>query len=188
MCCLVTAESPVQVGVKPTNVIGSPEQHASFSFVRPGLTQTSFAFAGPSSHQSFAASIGNPQLAQKVQPSIAHALAQRNPGLGPDRGSRDRADVRATIAAAAAGVPASVSAGRRNLSIAIGAAARPSPGTIGPGSARAAARDSVGTVTVRRCPRSKLTCSGNSSINSKRNDNRRICWASLIRPPRRSRA
>ncbi|XP_011861931.1 PREDICTED: uncharacterized protein LOC105558708 isoform X2 [Vollenhovia emeryi] len=82
MCCLVTAESPVQVGVKPTNVIGSPEQHASFSFVRPGLTQTSFAFAGPSSHQSFAASIGNPQLAQKVQPSIAHALAQRNPGLG----------------------------------------------------------------------------------------------------------
>ncbi|XP_011166045.3 uncharacterized protein LOC105200267 [Solenopsis invicta] len=82
MCCLVTAEAPIQTGVKPTNVIGSSEQHTSFSFIRPGLTQTSFAFAGPSSHQSFAASIGNPQLVQKVQPSIAQALAQRNPGLG----------------------------------------------------------------------------------------------------------
>ncbi|KYN05409.1 hypothetical protein ALC62_03694, partial [Cyphomyrmex costatus] len=80
--CLVTAEPPIQAGVKPTNVIGSSEQHTSFSFVRPGLTQTSFAFAGPSSHQSFASSIGNPQLIQKVQPSIAQALAQRNPGLG----------------------------------------------------------------------------------------------------------
>ncbi|KYQ52102.1 hypothetical protein ALC60_08716, partial [Trachymyrmex zeteki] len=82
MYCLGTAEPPIQVGVKPTNVIGSSEQHTSFSFVRPGLTQTSFAFAGPSSHQSFASSIGNPQLIQKVQPSIAQALAQRNPGLG----------------------------------------------------------------------------------------------------------
>ncbi|XP_012539059.1 uncharacterized protein LOC105838222 isoform X2 [Monomorium pharaonis] len=82
MCCLITAELPVQAGVKPTNVIGSPEQHASFSFIRPGLTQTSFAFAGPSSHQSFAASIGNPELIQKVQPSIAQALVQRNPNLG----------------------------------------------------------------------------------------------------------
>lgn len=77
----VIAESPTQ-GVKPTNVIGSPEQHTSFSFIRPGLTQTSFAFGGPSSHQSFASSIGNPQLAQKVLPSIAQALAYRNPGLG----------------------------------------------------------------------------------------------------------
>ncbi|KAL0108018.1 hypothetical protein PUN28_014941 [Cardiocondyla obscurior] len=82
VCCLVAAEPPIQAGVKPTNVIGSSEQHTSFSFVRPGLTQTSFAFAGPSSHQSFAASIGNAQLAQRVQPSIAHALAQRNPGPG----------------------------------------------------------------------------------------------------------
>ncbi|KYN39768.1 hypothetical protein ALC56_05813, partial [Trachymyrmex septentrionalis] len=82
MYCFVTAEPPIQAGVKPTNVIGSSEQHTSFSFVRPGLTQTSFAFAGPSSHQSFASSIGNPQLIQKVQPSIAQALAQRNPGLG----------------------------------------------------------------------------------------------------------
>jgi len=76
----VIAEPPIQ-GVKPTNVIGS-EQHTSFSFIRPGLTQTSFAFNGPSSHQSFASSIGNPQLAQKVLPSIAQALAYRNPGLG----------------------------------------------------------------------------------------------------------
>ncbi|EGI67868.1 hypothetical protein G5I_03510 [Acromyrmex echinatior] len=82
MYCLITAEPPIQAGVKPTNVIGSSEQHTSFSFVRPGLTQTSFAFAGPSSHQSFASNIGNPQLIQKVQPSIAQALAQRNPGLG----------------------------------------------------------------------------------------------------------
>ncbi|XP_011700513.1 PREDICTED: uncharacterized protein LOC105457509 [Wasmannia auropunctata] len=82
MYCLVTAEPPIQAGVKPTNVLGSPEQHTSFSFIRPGLTQTSFAFGGPSSHQSFAASIGNPQLIQKVQPSIAQALVQRHPGLG----------------------------------------------------------------------------------------------------------
>ncbi|XP_011050609.1 PREDICTED: uncharacterized protein LOC105143806 isoform X2 [Acromyrmex echinatior] len=58
MYCLITAEPPIQAGVKPTNVIGSSEQHTSFSFVRPGLTQTSFAFAGPSSHQSFASNIG----------------------------------------------------------------------------------------------------------------------------------
>ncbi|XP_072756480.1 uncharacterized protein [Anoplolepis gracilipes] len=82
LCYLfISAEPPVQVGVKP-NVIGSSEQHTSFSFIRPGLTQTSFSFNGPSSHQSFASSIGNPQLAQKVLPSLAHALAQRNPGLG----------------------------------------------------------------------------------------------------------
>ncbi|KAL6422882.1 hypothetical protein ACFW04_010424 [Cataglyphis niger] len=80
LCYLVIAESPVQA-VKP-NIIGSSEQHTSFSFIRPGLTQTSFAFNGPSSHQSFASSIGNPQLAQKVLPSLAHALAYRNPGLG----------------------------------------------------------------------------------------------------------
>ncbi|XP_012227762.1 uncharacterized protein [Linepithema humile] len=79
--CFVVAEPPVQ-GVKPTNVLGSSEQHTSFSFIRPGLTQTSFAFNGPSSHQSFASSIGNAQLAQKVLPSIAQALAYRNPGLG----------------------------------------------------------------------------------------------------------
>lgn len=80
LCYLVTAEPPIQ-DVKP-NVIGSSEQHTSFSFIRPGLTQTSFAFNGPSSHQSFASSIGNPQLAQKVLPSLAHILAYRNPGLG----------------------------------------------------------------------------------------------------------
>lgn len=80
LCYLVIAEPPVQA-VKP-NIIGSSEQHTSFSFIRPGLTQTSFAFNGPSSHQSFASSIGNPQLAQKVLPSLAHALAYRNPGLG----------------------------------------------------------------------------------------------------------
>ncbi|XP_029658941.1 uncharacterized protein LOC115232911 [Formica exsecta] len=80
LCYLVIAEPPVQA-VKP-NVIGSSEQHTSFSFIRPGLTQTSFAFNGPSSHQSFASSISNPQLAQKVLPSLAHAFAYRNPGLG----------------------------------------------------------------------------------------------------------
>lgn len=79
-CYLVTAEPPIQ-DVK-SNAIGSSEQHTSFSFIRPGLTQTSFAFNGPSSHQSFAASIGNPQLAQKVLPSLAHILSYRNPGLG----------------------------------------------------------------------------------------------------------
>ncbi|KZC05911.1 hypothetical protein WN55_06085, partial [Dufourea novaeangliae] len=75
------AEPPVQ-GVKPSNVLGTSDQHASFSFVRPGLTQTAFAFNGPSSHQSFSASIGNPYLAQKVFPNVANALAYRNPGLG----------------------------------------------------------------------------------------------------------
>lgn len=80
LCYLVIAEPPVQA-VKP-NVIGSSEQHTSFSFIRPGLTQTSFAFNGPSSHQSFASSISNQQLAQKVLPSLAHAFAYRNPGLG----------------------------------------------------------------------------------------------------------
>lgn len=75
------AEPPVQ-GVKPTNVLGTSDQHASFSFIRPGLTQTAFAFSGPSSHQSFSSSIGNPHLVQKVLPNIASALAYRNPGLG----------------------------------------------------------------------------------------------------------
>lgn len=75
------AESPVQ-GVKPTNLLGSSDQHASFSFIRPGLTQTAFAFNGPSSHQSFSSSIGNPHLVQKVLPNVANALAYRNPGLG----------------------------------------------------------------------------------------------------------
>ncbi|KAF7404989.1 hypothetical protein HZH66_003895 [Vespula vulgaris] len=82
LCSLVATEAPVQGGIKPTNVLGGPEQHASFSFIRPGLTQTSFSFGGPSSHQSFSSSIGNPQLAQRVLPSLAQALAYRNPGLG----------------------------------------------------------------------------------------------------------
>ncbi|XP_076240976.1 uncharacterized protein LOC143183337 [Calliopsis andreniformis] len=85
LCCMMIltayAEPPVQ-GVKPTNVLGSADQHASFSFVRPGLTQTSFAYSGPSSHQSFSSSIGNPHLVQRVLPNIANALAYRNPGLG----------------------------------------------------------------------------------------------------------
>ncbi|XP_076650594.1 uncharacterized protein LOC143357845 [Halictus rubicundus] len=75
------AEAPIQ-GVKPTNVLGTSDQHASFSFVRPGLTQTAFAFSGPSSHQSFSSSVGNPYLAQRVLPNVANALAYRNPGLG----------------------------------------------------------------------------------------------------------
>ncbi|KAK1125202.1 hypothetical protein K0M31_006542 [Melipona bicolor] len=77
----VYAEPPIQ-GVKPTNVLGTSDQHASFSFVRPGLTQTAFAFSGPSSHQSFSSSIGNPHLAQRVLPNVANALAYRNPGFG----------------------------------------------------------------------------------------------------------
>lgn len=81
LCHLTIVESSVQ-GIKPTNILGSSEQHTSFSFIRPGLTQTSFAFNGPSSHQTFSSSIGNPQLAQRVLPSIAHALAHRNPALG----------------------------------------------------------------------------------------------------------
>ncbi|XP_020288979.1 uncharacterized protein LOC109857240 isoform X2 [Pseudomyrmex gracilis] len=81
LCFLVIAEPPIQ-GIKSTNVIGSADQHTSFSFIRPGLTQTSYAFNGPSSHQSFASSIGNPQLAQRVLPSLAHALAYKHPGLG----------------------------------------------------------------------------------------------------------
>ncbi|KOX80270.1 hypothetical protein WN51_08447, partial [Melipona quadrifasciata] len=78
----VYAEEPPIQGVKPTNVLGTSDQHASFSFVRPGLTQTAFAFSGPSSHQSFSSSIGNPHLAQRVLPNVANALAYRNPGLG----------------------------------------------------------------------------------------------------------
>ena len=78
---MVASEPPVN-GIKPSNVLGGAEQHASFSFVRPGLTQTSFAFNGPSSHQAFSSSVGNPHLAQKVFPNLAHALAYRNPGLG----------------------------------------------------------------------------------------------------------
>ncbi|XP_076631291.1 uncharacterized protein LOC143346752 [Colletes latitarsis] len=85
LCCTmllaIFAEPPVQ-GVKPTNLLGSSDQHASFSFIRPGLTQTAFAFSGPSSHQSFSSNIGNPHLAQRVFPNIANALAYRNPGLG----------------------------------------------------------------------------------------------------------
>ncbi|XP_054006707.1 uncharacterized protein LOC128891334 isoform X1 [Hylaeus anthracinus] len=84
-CCMMlltaSAEPPVQ-GVRPTNLLGSSDQHASFNFIRPGLTQTAFAFSGPSSHQSFSSSIGNPYLAQKVYPNVANALAYRNPGLG----------------------------------------------------------------------------------------------------------
>ncbi|XP_011500622.1 PREDICTED: protein couch potato-like [Ceratosolen solmsi marchali] len=68
-------------GVKHTNVLGGLEQHASFSFVRPGLTQTAFAFNGPSSHQSFSSSVGDPYLVNKALPGVAHALAYRNPGL-----------------------------------------------------------------------------------------------------------
>ncbi|EFN86045.1 hypothetical protein EAI_16935 [Harpegnathos saltator] len=81
LCSLVAAEAPVQT-IKPTNVLGNSEPHTSFSFIRPGLTQTSFAFSGPSSHQSFSSSIGNPQLAQRVLPSLAQILAYRNPSLG----------------------------------------------------------------------------------------------------------
>ncbi|CAK9795025.1 hypothetical protein ANTPLA_LOCUS209 [Anthophora plagiata] len=81
MLVLAFAEPPIQ-GVRPTNVLGSSDQHASFSFVRPGLTQTAFAFSGPSSHQSFSSSVGNPYLAQRVLPHLANALAYRNPGLG----------------------------------------------------------------------------------------------------------
>lgn len=77
----VFGEPPIQ-GVRPTNVLGGSDQHASFSFVRPGLTQTAFAFSGPSSHQSFSSSIGNPYLAQRVLPNVANALTYRNPGLG----------------------------------------------------------------------------------------------------------
>lgn len=81
MLLSVYAEQPIQ-GVKPTNVLGTSDQHASFSFIRPGLTQTAFAFSGPSSHQSFSSSIGNPHLAQRVLPNVANALAYKNPGLG----------------------------------------------------------------------------------------------------------
>ncbi|XP_032665596.1 uncharacterized protein LOC116841596 isoform X2 [Odontomachus brunneus] len=82
LCCsLIAAEAPIQT-VKPTNVLGSSEPHTSFSFIRPGLTQTSFAFSGPNSHQSFSSSIGNPQLAQRVLPSLAQILAYRNPSPG----------------------------------------------------------------------------------------------------------
>ncbi|XP_033211774.1 uncharacterized protein LOC117169479, partial [Belonocnema kinseyi] len=78
---LVASEATAN-GIKPSNILGGAEQHASYSFVRPGLTQTSFAFNGPSSHQAFSSSIGNPYLAQKVLPNVANALAYRNPGLG----------------------------------------------------------------------------------------------------------
>ncbi|XP_046428669.1 ras-interacting protein RIP3-like [Neodiprion fabricii] len=82
-CVLATAaEPPVPQGIRASNVLGGSGQHASFSFVRPGLTQTSYSFNGPSSHQAFSSSIGNPQLAQKVLPNVAQALAYRNPGLG----------------------------------------------------------------------------------------------------------
>ncbi|XP_012345113.1 uncharacterized protein LOC105736163 [Apis florea] len=77
----VYAESSIQ-DVKPTNVLGTSDQHASFSFIRPGLIQTAFAFNGPNSHQSFSSNIGNLQLAQRVLPNIANALAYKNPGLG----------------------------------------------------------------------------------------------------------
>ncbi|KAJ8680516.1 hypothetical protein QAD02_016303, partial [Eretmocerus hayati] len=69
-------------GIRASNVLGGPEQHASFSFVRPGLTQTAYAFNGPSSHQAFSSSVGNPHLAHHVLPNVANALAYRNPGLG----------------------------------------------------------------------------------------------------------
>ncbi|XP_046745692.1 general transcriptional corepressor CYC8-like [Diprion similis] len=82
-CVLATAaEPPVPQGIRASNVLGGSGQHASFSFVRPGLTQTSYSFNGPSSHQAFSSSIGNPHLAQKVLPNVAQALAYRNPGLG----------------------------------------------------------------------------------------------------------
>lgn len=77
----VYAESSIQ-SVKPTNVLGTSDQHASFSFIRPGLIQTAFAFNGPNSHQSFSSNIGNLQLAQRVLPNIANALAYKNSGLG----------------------------------------------------------------------------------------------------------
>ncbi|XP_011302025.1 uncharacterized protein [Fopius arisanus] len=80
-CGLVTSEAPVN-GIKSSNFLGGAEQHASFSFIRPGLTQTSYSFNGPSSHQAFSSSIGNPHLAQKVLPNVAQALSYKNPGLG----------------------------------------------------------------------------------------------------------
>ncbi|XP_014486825.1 PREDICTED: uncharacterized protein LOC106750776 isoform X1 [Dinoponera quadriceps] len=82
LCSVIVAEPPVQTVQKPANVLSNPEPHTSYSFIRPGLTQTSFAFGGPSSHQSFSSSIGNPQLAQRVLPSLAQILAYRNPSLG----------------------------------------------------------------------------------------------------------
>ena len=81
----VLSDAPVN-GIRASNFLGGPEQHASFNFIRPGLTQTSYAFNGPSSHQSFSSSIGNPHLAHRVQPNLANALAYRNPGLGKTTG------------------------------------------------------------------------------------------------------
>ncbi|XP_043275811.1 ataxin-2 homolog isoform X2 [Venturia canescens] len=82
LSCTMVMGGPPSNGIRPSNLLGGSDQHASFSFVRPGLTQTSFSFNGPSSHQSFTSSIGNPHLAQKVLPNVANALAYRNPGLG----------------------------------------------------------------------------------------------------------
>ncbi|XP_006617153.1 uncharacterized protein LOC102671714 [Apis dorsata] len=78
----VYAESSSIQNVKPTNILGTSDQHASFSFIRPGLIQTAFAFNGPNSHQSFSSNIGNLQLAQRVLPNIANALAYKSPSLG----------------------------------------------------------------------------------------------------------
>lgn len=81
MLSLVSAETSAS-GIRPTNILGGADQHASFSFVRPGLTQTSYAFNGPSSHQSFSSSVGDPHLLHKVLPNVAQALNYKNPGLG----------------------------------------------------------------------------------------------------------
>lgn len=83
LACLGGAFSSSNVGgIEASNILGGPGQHASFSFVRPGLTQTSYAFNGPSSHQTFSSSVGDAHLAGRVQPSLAGALSYRNPGLG----------------------------------------------------------------------------------------------------------
>ncbi|XP_008560988.2 uncharacterized protein LOC103580859 [Microplitis demolitor] len=81
MITISSVISVSQLGIKPSNILGTSGQHASFDFIRPGLTQTSYSFNGPSSHQSFSSSIGNPLLAQRVLPNVAQALAYRNPGL-----------------------------------------------------------------------------------------------------------
>ncbi|XP_043483635.1 uncharacterized protein LOC122512072 isoform X2 [Leptopilina heterotoma] len=70
-------------GIKPTNILGGSEQHASFSFIRPGLTQTSFSFHGPSSHQTFSStsSIYSGESVAPVQPPQFPYQFAQNPAL-----------------------------------------------------------------------------------------------------------
>lgn len=74
---------------------------------------------------------------------------------GPNRGSRDYVTVRTAFTAAAASVSARVSARRRDSSIAIGATARPSSGTID--SARTGEFLHVETVKIRTICSSPIT-------------------------------